>query len=153
MSRIRRVSESLIILSPIEKVWQVANDPRKLSAAVPMLKHFSISGTMRVGAVVSEVHNILGIPQQFEGEVTDFAPGRYWAMMTRPVTWGPAGLPHSADYSFESVEEGGKTKIEIGCNYELHGLLRLPAGAWLTARIMRKSIQKILHLIERRAVK
>ena len=116
-----------------------------------MLKRFSISGAMRKGAAVSEVHTILGFPQRFEGEVTDFEPGRHWAMATHPVSWGPAGLPHSAEYSFESVEEGGKTKIEIGCNYELHGLLRLPGGAWLTARLMRKSIKKILNLIERRA--
>ena len=150
MSRARRVSESLIILSPIEKAWQVANDPRKLSAVVPMLKHFSISGKMGVGATVSEVHNILGIPQRFEGEVTDFEPGRHWAMVTRPVTWGPASLPHSADYSFESLE-GGKTKVEIGCNYKLQGLLRLPGGGYFTAWMMRKTIQRILALIEKRA--
>jgi hypothetical protein len=118
-----------------------------------MLKRFSISGAMRKGAAVFEVHTILGFPQRFEGKVTDFEPGRYWAMATRPVTWGPAGLPHSAEYSFESIEKGGKTKIEIGCNYELHGLLRFPGGAWLTARLMRKSIQKILNLIEHRAAK
>lgn len=150
-ARIHRVSESLIISSPIAAAWQAGNDPRKLSAVVPMLKRFSISGAMKKGAAVSEIHTILGYPQRFEGEVTDFEPGHHWAMATRPVTWGPASLPHSAEYRFESLSDGEKTRVEVGCTYELNGLLRLPGGAWFTEWLMSKAIQKILHLIEQKA--
>ena len=116
-----------------------------------MLRSFGISGKMRAGAEVTEVHTVLGYPQRFEGQITAFEPGQRWAMFTRPVTWGPASLPHSADYRFESSKDGSATVVSVSCEYELMGLLRLPGAGWLTDILMRMTLRKLLRTIENQA--
>lgn len=108
---------------------------------------------MKEGARVTEIHTALGFPQHFEGFITAYEPGFHWAMFTRPVTWGPASLPHSADYRFEYLPDAAGTRVSIACEYELKGLLRLPCAGWITAFLMRTTIRRLLHAIEKRAAR
>lgn len=105
---------------------------------------------MKLGARVTEVHTLLGVPQRFEGSVTRYEHGRCWEMETRPVSWGPASMPHSATYRFESLDDDAKTKVSIDCSYELHGLLRLPGVALIAEFLMRRTLIKLLKTIANR---
>lgn len=143
------VRESMLVPASVGAVWEVADNPRKLADEVPLLGRFSGPVRLKLGSRLSEVHTILGWPQQYKGSITAFDEFRRWAMASVPTTPGPAPLPHNVEYRFEKM--GDHSLVSIQCDYLRGGLLRLPFVKWLVRHYMAATIRDLLKLIATRA--
>lgn len=143
------ISTSLTVPVSLAAAWEAACHPSRLVPDVPMLKCFHAPRNISEGSAVSETHTILGWPQKFEGHITAMEPLSLWSMSSRPVSWGPASLPHDVEYRFSDHELG--TLLSVTCAYWRCGLLRLPFVKGIVRLFMRKVLVSMLKTISSRA--
>lgn len=136
----------------VESLWSLAGSPLKISAAVPMLRSFDLSGEFDDGCPVEEVHTILGWPQRYSGRILRVLPSRAWGMTTWPRGDGPFPLPHKVVYRFSSHSDGASS-MRIICRCQPGGLLRLWPLKFIVAWFMQYTLKRILAKVEQDRVR
>lgn len=144
------VSRSVLIPTDRKSVWLKAGHPGLLSAQVPMLRSFHAPSPLAVGAPVSECHTILGVAEEYVGEITSYEENVRWGMTSAPAkSGGLLALPHDVEYVFS--DEDAACRLTVQCAYKPQGLLSLPGVRWLVGWFMGKTIEMLLNTALRRA--
>jgi len=111
--------QSGIIDAPIEKVFSIVADPKKIPLwrkDVPAITQ--ISGETRVGSTFLEEVHFMGTKQLLM-KVVEFIPNK------KLVIEGQSGMSMLPAQSFNFSEEGNKTRIDLDVSMKISGMFRL----------------------------
>lgn len=134
------VEKSIVIRAPVEEVFAINEDPRRVMEFVPgILRVSDYSYTpKRVGDIARITYSVLGL--RFPSKVTVLE----WAKNERMVTKMEGALKGTLTFSFTHVE--GFTRVVWRVDYSMRGgILGQAANILLVQRMNEKNVERSLE--------
>jgi carbon monoxide dehydrogenase subunit G len=144
----KSLQETIYIEAPLENVWELYDDPARLSSWAPNVLDVQVVGGLpkRLGSRIAVTLKVGGIKQRVEEEVVRYEPPHVATQRGRS-----SGMTY--DVSISLHREANGTWCSYTCAPAYEGLMRLlaPIGDMVNRGMLRSALKSLKAAAEREA--